>query len=238
MIHIGTSGWNYDHWKGRFYPEKLPTKDWLSFYADHFRTVEINNSFYHLPQEATLEKWRKTVPDDFIFAAKASRFITHMKKLKDPRESTRKFMDVIDSLGKKLGPILFQLPPRWHFDRDRLVSFLKALSKKHQYVFEFRDSTWWNDEAYKALQKYNAAFCIYDMAGEGPPDVVTSETIYIRFHGARLGHYDDRQLKSWAQKIDRWNKDHKEVFCYFNNDAFGYALRDAIRLREILGISK
>jgi len=168
-VYIGTSGWNYKHWRGPFYPEDLPDKEMLSFYAEHFDTVEINNTFYHLPSFKTLKTWRETVPRKFTFAVKASRFITHMKKLKAPKTSTKKFFTRVERLEDKLGPILFQLPPHWGCDADRLADFLDALPSRRRYGFEFRDQSWHTEEVYDLLKKHNAALCIYDLAGKESP---------------------------------------------------------------------
>src|SRR5262249_6956841 len=154
-IHIGTSGWHYKHWLGVFYPPGLKSAEMLEFYAQSFDTVEINNTFYHLVANKTFDNWRDLMPAHFRFAIKASRFITHMKKLKDARTSSAKFFSGAERLGKKLGPILFQLPPRWHMDLDRLTSFLRSLPAHNKYVFEFRDPSWLNPHVYEALRAHN-----------------------------------------------------------------------------------
>ncbi len=200
-IHIGTSGWNYQHWSGPFYPKDLSQKEWLKFYADRFHTVEINNSFYQLPEKSTFENWRDTVPKNFIFSVKASRYITHMKKLKEPKDALKKFMNNVEALGDKLGPILFQLPPRWKFNYERLESFLNMLPEGFQYTFEFRDSSWWNENVYAALEEHKASFCIFQLAGDLTPKKVTADFVYIRLHGpgeAYQGNYDAQTLSGWA----------------------------------------
>src|ERR1043166_2126398 len=159
-IHIGTSGWNYRHWFGRFYPEHPGQSDLLSFYAKYFDTVEINNTFYHLPKVKTFTAWRETVSENFIFALKASRFLTHMKKLKAPKTSSKKLFNRMEKLGETLGPILFQLPPGWSRNHERLEKFLESLPARHRYVFEFRDPSWLIPEINELLKKHNAAFCI------------------------------------------------------------------------------
>ena len=151
-IYIGTSGWNYKDWRTTFYPEKLSPKEWLAYYARHFHTVEINNSFYHLPTVAVFKKWFHEVPPHFIFSVKGSRFITHMKKLKEPHEITKKFLTHVSYLKEKLGPILFQLPPRWKVNRERLASFINALPQKGRYVFEFRDNSWFTDAVFMLFE--------------------------------------------------------------------------------------
>ena len=238
QIFIGTSGWNYKHWLGPFYPEDLPDKEMLSFYAQHFDTVEINNTFYHLPSFKTLRTWRETVPRKFTFAVKGSRFITHMKKLKAPKTSTKKFFTRAEKLEDKLGPILFQLPPHWGCDPDRLADFLDALPSRHRYVFEFRDQSWHTKKVYDLLKKHNAAFCIYDLAGKESPLEITAAFTYIRLHGptqaAYAGSYPPQSLKKWARRTKEWGKDLKAVYFYFNNDPTGHAVRNAMKLKALI----
>ena len=200
-VHIGTSGWHYAHWKGPFYPEDLPDREMLSFFLKTFKTVEINNSFYHLPAEKTVINWRETVPADFVFAVKASRYITHRKKLKDPERTTPKFFDRIKHLGDNLGPILFHLPPRWKANPERLAAVFKPLPKQYRYSFEFRDHSWFQDEIYDILARHSAAFCIYDFGTNEIPRQVTADFVYIRFHGPGQkysGLYTKQMLKPWA----------------------------------------
>ncbi len=235
-IHIGTSGWHYQHWKGPFYPPDLSGNKFLSYYLNHFQTVEINNSFYRLPQEKTLIQWRDTAPENFIFSLKASRYITHMKKLKDPQESLKIFFKRIVALGDKLGPILFQLPPFWHFNLERLKAFLIALPQKYQYAFEFRNSTWFNNQTYQALAEHGAAFCIYDLAGRLSPKEITADFIYIRLHGPNgpyQGQYTPESLSGWAEDFSQWIKKGHKIFCYFDNDQYGYAVHDALKLQSM-----
>lgn len=238
-IHIGTSGWNYRHWRGTFYPEDMPQKKWLEYYVERFGTVEINNSFYQLPSEQTFKNWQETVPDDFLFSVKASRYITHMKKLKDPEQGLENFIPRVKSLGKKLGPILFQLPPHWSFNPERLQAFLQALPQDNKYTFEFRDPSWFESQTYEILAKHNAAFCIYEIKGELSPKEVTADFIYIRLHGpkqqAYTGQYDQKTLVGWAGAFSAWLKNNKEIYCYFDNDENGYAAQDALRLKQMVG---
>ena len=237
-VYIGTSGWNYKHWRGPFYPEDLPDKEMLSFYAEHFDTVEINNTFYHLASFKTLKTWRETVPRKFTFAVKASRFITHMKKLKAPKTSTKKFFTRVERLEDKLGPILFQLPPHWGCDPDRLAGFLDALPSRRRYVFEFRDQSWYTEEVYDLLKKHNAAFCIYELAGKESPLEITADFTYIRLHGptraAYAGSYPPQTLKKWARRIKEWRSDLKAIYFYFNNDPEGHAVNNARKLKDML----
>ena len=209
----------------------------LEFYARHFQTVELNNSFYHLPSIKSFRTWRDTVPKDFVFAVKGSRFITHMKKLKAPKTSTRKFFTRVEKLEEKLGPILFQLPPHWRANLKRLATFLERLPAGYRYAFEFREPSWFADEVYDLLRKHNVALCVFHMSGYETPMVITANFVYVRFHGAQStygGSYSDSQLKTWAQRIARWRHDENEVFIYFNNDPEAHAIYDAKRLREML----
>ncbi|MGV3503145.1 MAG: DUF72 domain-containing protein [Adhaeribacter sp.] len=237
MIYIGTSGWHYKHWKGLFYPADLPQQQYLSFYLQHFRTVEINNSFYRLPDRATFASWRQSVPADFVFAVKASRYITHMKKLKDPQQSLSLFLDQVAALEEKLGPILFQLPPRWRCDLPRLKQFLQALPAGGLYTFEFRDPSWYQEQVYQLLRDYQAAFCIYDLEQHQSPMEVTANFVYVRLHGPEgryTGSYTDEALEAWAAKARDWQAQGRAVYFYFDNDIGGYAVGDARRLQHLL----
>jgi len=237
QIHIGTSGWSYKHWKGPFYPGHLADERMLAYYAGHFRTTEINTSFYHLPARETLKLWHESTPADFLFSVKASRYITHMKKLKDPGQSVSAFLQRIRILGDKLGPILFQLPPRWRFNKERLAAFLDALSAEFSYAFEFRDRSWLNEETRELLSRYGAAFCIYELDGFLSPKEITSNLVYVRLHGPGgpyRGSYNDECLTGWAGDFARWTAQGHAVFCYFDNDERGYAARNAMRLRAML----
>lgn len=235
-IHIGTSGWHYMHWKGPFYPHDLSAENFLEYYSRHFKTVEINNSFYRMPEEKTLRHWRDTSPEQFVFAVKASRYITHMKKLKDASQPLFLFLERAAALGDRLGPVLFQLPPRWRCNPERLRAFLGMLPGGHRYAFEFRDRTWFDDAVYDALQEYGAAFCIYDLAGEISPKEVTADFVYIRLHGPGgpyQGQYKTEVLAGWTGAFSAWSKQGKEIYCYFDNDEAGYAAQDALRLKEM-----
>lgn len=237
QIHIGTSGWSYDHWKGIFYPKELDSQDYLAFYKQRFSSVEINNFFYRLPEKKTLEHWRDSVPADFIFAVKASRFITHMKKLKEPSKTMPAFLDRIKILDKKLGPILLQLPPHWHFNPERLEKFLGYLSPDFRYVFEFRDSSWFNDKIYELLAQYKTAFCIFDLDYQLSPKETTCDFVYIRLHepdGPYSGSYSKHALKGWVNDMLAWVDDGKTVYCYFDNDQSGYAALNAQQLLQMI----
>ena len=236
-VHIGTSGWHYKHWKGRFYPADLPASRMLDWYAKHFHTVEINNSFYKLPTEAALESWRDTTPAGFLFAVKGSRFLTHMKKLKDPEEGVARFMQRVAALGPKLGPVLFQLPPFWEVNAARLEEFLRALPRGREYAFELRNPTWHTPEISAALARHNAAFCIWELAGARSPVEVTADWTYIRLHGPGgpyQGSYDRHTLQDWAARIRQWRRRLRAVYLYFDNDQGAYAAHNATVVRQLL----
>ncbi|HEX22045.1 MAG TPA: DUF72 domain-containing protein [Chromatiales bacterium] len=236
-FHVGTSGWAYPHWKGPFYPEDLPDRERLAYYARHFSCVEINNSFYRLPSEHNLASWRDSTPADFLFAVKASRYLTHMKKLKNPQAGLDTFFQRIDLLGDKLGPVLFQLPPRWRCNPGRLEAFLRILCGTHRHAFEFRDTSWINDAVLALLEQYGAAFCIYDLAGYRTPLHLTADFVYVRLHGpgdAYQGSYDERTLSDWAARIREWQASGLDVHCYFDNDQAGYAVDNARNLQALL----
>lgn len=238
-VHIGTSGWNYKHWKGPFYPEDLSNKKLLPYYAERFSTVEVNNSFYKLPSRDTFSDWRKAVGKAFTFAVKGSRFITHMKKLKDPEEPIERLMDRVEGLGSTLGPILFQLPPNWRCNPERLAHFLDKLPRKHRYAMEFRDESWWNEDVYALLKDHNVAFCAFHLAGQKSPHKLTADFAYVRLHGPEGkygGRYDTRGLQEWKKAFPAWLGHVKEIYCYFDNDDSGYAPQDALKLNEMMGI--
>jgi len=211
----------------------------LSYYLKFFKTVELNNSFYRLPSPQTFTNWRKNTPADFLFAVKGNRFITHNKKLNVEKDSINLFLKSANKLKEKLGPILFQLPPKWNRNTERLQSFLKKLPKKHRYTFEFRNPTWYNDESYDILKKYNCAFCIYQLAGHQSPILVTADFVYVRLHGPTenkyAGSYADTDLKKWANLCLQWQKQGKDVFVYFDNDQLGYAAFNARTLSKFTG---
>jgi len=208
----------------------------FQFYAQHFNTVEINNSFYHLPTAKTFDNWRDSSPRGFVFAVKASRFITHMKKLKDPESSSEKFFHVADRLEKKLGPVLFQLPPRWKVNVERLDSFLELMPAEHKYAVEFRDESWFVREVFDVLRRHRVAFCIHDFADMKVPHEITTNFAYIRFHGPTsakyAGEYSESALRTWAERINDWRL--SAVYAYFNNDPGGAAVRNALKLKTLL----
>ncbi len=239
-IHIGTSGWHYDHWIGPFYPVGSAADHLLEHYARHFSAVEINATFYRLPKRQTVAAWRDATPSGFVFTCKARRYMTHMKKLSDPQESLDRFVGTMAELRNKLGPVLFQLPPRWHVNLQRLAAFLEILPTSVRYAFEFRDQSWFCDAVNEIMQRRNVAFCIHDLAGHGSPLTATADFIYIRLHGPDgfyRGSYGTRALQTWAGRIDTWRKGGRDVFCFFNNDPQGHAVQDALRLKALLAES-
>jgi uncharacterized protein YecE (DUF72 family) len=237
QVLIGTSGWQYDHWRGPFYPKDLSGKGLLRYAAERFSTLEINNTFYQLPSRETLTSWRDTVPPGFVFSVKASRYITHMKKLKDPGDTLPPFFRAVEVLKDKLGPVLFQLPPRWRFNPDRLYDFLEALPSGLRYTFEFRDPSWFDSRALDALTEVGAAFCMYELAGTLSPKNITADFVYIRLHGpdgAYRGRYGRKGLAGWAGALHAWADQGRKVFCYLDNDEAGYAALDALDLMAML----
>jgi len=234
VIHIGTSGWQYDDWRGRFYPSTLPKSRWLAYFSARFPTVEVNNTFYRLPGEAAFVRWHEESAPGFEIALKASRYITHMRRLLDAREPLRLLWTRARRLSDKLGPMLFQLPPRFPADPERLRAFCRVLPKGMRAAFEFRDTSWENDETYTILAKAGAALVLADWPGARIPDVVTSGWSYIRFHrGTQLRPgYARAKLRRWADRISAL--DAGDVYVYFNNDTGGAALHDACVLHERL----
>ncbi len=236
-IRIGTSGWHYKHWLGTFYPEGLRAPQMFKFYQGIFDTVELNNSFYRLPTTDAFAAWRDSAPANFIFAVKGSRFLTHNKELKEPQQALDNLLPRAEILGDKLGPILFQLPPKWKVNAARLEEFLRALPKQHRYTFEFREPTWHTLAVYRILERYNAAYCIHELAGFHTPVLVTADFAYVRLHGpgARYqGSYSDDKLSEWAERISKWKRELKAVYVYFDNDEAGYAPRNALKLKRLI----
>lgn len=234
-IRIGCSGWMYAHWRERFYPKGLPQKEWFRHYAQTFDTVEINNSFYHLPGENAVASWARQAPPRFTYAVKVNRFITHMKKLKDPEEPLRKFISRMQGLGRHLGPLLYQLPPHWNCNPERFRAFLDALPSDLIHVFEFRHQSWVNDEIFATLDGHRASLCVHDMTGIEIPRVATGPVAYVRFHGTLplyAGGYSQRTLRSWAEWLTEQAAAGRSAFAYFNNDAEGQAVFDAQKLRR------
>ncbi len=238
-IRVGTSGWYYDHWRETFYPPDLPKSRWLEYYAEHFNTVEINNTFYHLPKEQTLQHWRQIAPKGFLYAVKASRYITHIKKLSDAAEPLELFFERVRLLKGTLGPVLYQLPPSLHKDLGRLEAFVGLLPRKPRAIFEFRHQSWYEDNTFELLDKLGVGFCVHDMPGNESPRIVTGDIVYVRFHGTSgryAGDYPESQLRDWAMWLKSQAQNARAIYAYFNNDAHGHAVKNAKQLREELRI--
>jgi uncharacterized protein YecE (DUF72 family) len=237
LIHIGTSGWQYQHWRGPFYPVDLPPSKMLAWYAEHLDTVEINNSFYRLPSSEALGSWCQQTPSSFCFALKASRYITHNHKLKDPQDTVERFMKAVEKLKRRLGPILFQLPPSWKVNVERLDAFLAGLSPSHDYVFEFRHQSWNVQPVYEVLRRHNAALCVYELGGFQSPIEITADFTYVRLHGPGnkyQGDYSVAALRGWAKRIEQWRKKLGHIFVYFDNDQAGFAAKNSLQLKTMI----
>ncbi len=236
VCRIGCSGWQYRHWRGAFYPADLPQSRWLEYYAERFDTVEVNNSFYRLPAEGLFASWRDRAPRGFVFGVKASRYLTHMKKLKDPAAPLDLLFTRVNELRRKRGPVLYQLPRQLRKNLDRLRGFLDALPRPAhiRQAIEFRHASWYDDEVLRMLEEHGVAMCLHDMAGSTSPRVSLAGFLYVRFHGEHAkysGAYSTRTLRNWARWIVRRGE---PAFVYFNNDTGGHAPRDAVRLRAMI----
>jgi uncharacterized protein YecE (DUF72 family) len=233
---IGCSGWQYKHWRGRFYPADVVQREWLSYYASQFDTVEINNSFYKLPEASTFAQWRRRVPAGFLYAVKASRFLTHMKRLKAPAGPLNRLFSRARSLGDALGPVLYQLPSHWAVDIDRLHGFLRALPRRRRHAIEFRDPSWYTDRVFALLDRHRVALCLHDMAGSATGRIAVGPFVYVRFHGPSTyrGRYEDAVIAEWGEWLATQRQRGREVYAYFNNDVDAHAPRDAIRLRTAI----
>jgi uncharacterized protein YecE (DUF72 family) len=236
-VRIGTSGWEYPHWVGPFYPHDLPRERRLEFYADRFDTVELNNSFYRLPDADVFDGWAARVPASFAFAVKASRYLTHVRRLRDPAEPLERFWSRARRLRRRLGPVLYQLPPRWRPNLERLDAFLRAIPPRHAQAVEIRDRRWYGRDLDAALERAGVALCVHDMEGSAPPPAPVGPFVYLRFHGAGArygGRYSSQRLSAWADRIAGWAADGWPVWAYFNNDVGGHAVTDAARLRAMV----
>lgn len=233
-VLVGTSGWQYDDWRGRFYPKDLPKSEWLPYFSRSFPTVEVNNTFYQLPKEETFVAWREATADGFLVTVKASRYITHIRRLRDCRDPVRLLWSRCRRLGKKLGPVLFQLPPNLQADVGLLRGFLRLLPESMRPAFEFRHQSWANEETHEALDAAGCALVLADRPGARVPTVITGGWSYIRFHqGGVLGPgYSRAKLRRWADRITEMPS--RDTFVYFNNDTGGAAVRDAMTLTELL----
>ncbi len=236
-VHIGTSGWHYPHWRGVFYPEDLPAAQWLPFYARHFSCVEINNSFYRLPERETFDHWRTQTPPGFAFAVKAPQGITHRKKLKVCTDTLQRFLEHAAVLEEKLAVILFQLPPRWRCNPQRLEDFLRWLPAGLRYTFEFRDPSWHDPAVYALLETYGAAFCLFELGDFRAPLTVTTDFVYVRLHGPAgpyAGSYSAARLRTWGERLRGWQRQGHSVWVFFDNDEAGHAVKNARLLRRLM----
>jgi uncharacterized protein YecE (DUF72 family) len=235
-IFVGCSGWQYRHWRGDFYPSALPVSRWFEYYAATFDTVEINNTFYRLPEASVFRAWRARAPSGFTYAVKASRFLTHMKKLKDPDAPLDLFFSRARKLGRTLGPVLYQLPPRWPVNLERFDTFLRALPRRCLHVVEFREPGWYTDAVYALLEQHRVALCLHDMQGSASGLLDVGPFVYVRFHGTQRysGSYSDDRLERWADWLNERRLSGRSIYAYFNNDVGGHAPRDAVRLRTML----
>jgi len=234
-LYVGCSGWQYKHWRGDFYPAKMPVSRWLEYYASHFATVELNNSFYRLPAAQSFDMWRQRVPASFVYAVKASRYITHMKKLKEPAASIDLLFSRATHLKDALGPVLYQLPPRWPLNIERFKTFLEALPSNFIHVVEFRDPTWYVTDVFEALEKHGVSLCLHDMEGSETGLRRVGPVVYLRFHGPAKyrGRYPETRLEAAAAWCAESLLAAAPVYAYFNNDIGGHAPRDAVRFREL-----
>jgi uncharacterized protein YecE (DUF72 family) len=239
---IGCSGWNYKAWRGSFYPHTLPVRQWLEYYAARFDTVEVNNTFYRLPERSTFTQWATQVPAGFLMAVKASRYLTHMKRLRDPEEPLTRLLSRATGLGRHLGPMLFQLPGHFTRDLDRLDAFLQQLprewkSRRLHHVMEFRDPSWYVDEVFAILRRRRVALCLHDKAGSTIDGPFVGPVVYVRFHGTSghyQGSYSGEDLDRWARRLAEQVQDGRRVYAYFNNDPGAAAVENATTLREQL----
>ncbi len=240
-VLIGTSGYVYSHWEGIFYPDTLPKSKKLEYYCSHFRTVELNNTFYRLPSEKVFESWYKRSPKNFIFAVKVSRFITHIKNLKNCKRPWKIFLERYLILRERLGPFLFQLPPFLKKDSKKLKNFVEMLHKNSpknlKFAFEFRDESWCNEEIYQILKEKNIAWVIADSPHWPKRYEITANFVYVRMHGSKAlfsSDYTKKELEELANQIKKWKKKKLDIFVYFNNDVQGFAVKNAKELINLL----
>lgn len=237
-VHIGTSGWSYHSWRGRFFPDEVMVKHQLRYYATQFDTTELNGVFYRTPTAKAVKNWYEQTPAGFLFSWKASKYITHWKRLTGDSKNSIALMETrIACLKEKAGPVLFQLPPRFIADRERLASFIKLLRKKHPYSFEFRHPSWYDRKIFDLLAEHDIALCISDHHAAPSPWEVTASFVYVRGHGPGgryRGHYTDSDLRDWADRMRQWKRQRRDVYVYFDNDQKSAAPADALRLREML----
>jgi len=234
-IRIGCSGWSYPHWRKRFYPEKMPAREHFAFYAEHFSTVELNNSFYRQPPRDQFEAWREQAPPNFLFSVKGSRYVTHIKRLAVEQESIDLVVDAALGLGEKLGPILFQLQANFHVDLERLERFVAMLPRDLRFTLEFRHDSWLVPAVFELLRSHRIALCIPDHPKMPRSLEITSDFTYIRMHLPPHGlGYGPQALGPWADRVIGWSRDGLDVFVYFNNDMEGQAIQDANTLMSLV----
>jgi uncharacterized protein YecE (DUF72 family) len=232
---IGCSGWEYPHWRGTFYPMDMPRPSWFLHYARVFDTVEVNNTFYRLPEAETFARWGERAPSRFLFAIKASRYLTHVKRLADAQDPLERLLGRAAPLGDHLGPVLYQLPPRWRCDIGRLRDFVSALPGGYLHAIEFRDPSWYDKGVFDLLDREGTTVCLHDKPGTGVWDLRVGSFTYARFHGGtRDGGYTQRSIDDASETFARDLLDRRPVYVYFNNDIGGHAIRDALSLREAL----
>lgn len=232
--YIGTSGFHYNHWKKVFYPEKMPKNEWFAYYCKSFDTVEINNTFYQLPPHETFEEWHNIASEHFCYSLKFNRYGSHLKCLKDPENTIGKFIDGAVHLEENLGPILVQLKPNWKKNFERLKNFLEVAPKNFRWVLEFRNPSWLCPEIFQLLREHQVALCVHDMLPDHPREV-TAGFVYMRFHGDHYdGSYSKKNLKDTAKAIISYCDQGLDVYAYFNNDAHGYAVKNALELKRLI----
>jgi len=241
MVRIGTSGYSYSHWKGVFYPATLSPSKWLEYYTRFFDTVELNVTFYRQVKKEVFASWYRRTPDNFLFAVKGPRFITHLKRLRDCRNSLKIFFENALPLKEKMGVVLWQLPPSLKRDTSLLEEFCHVLKEegytRYLHAFEFRDNSWFEKEIYRVLKEFSFALCIAHSKRWHFEEIVTGDFLYLRFHGGEIlygSEYSDDELKEWGRKIKEWERQKKRVFAYFNNDYKGFAVKNALKLKRSL----
>jgi uncharacterized protein YecE (DUF72 family) len=236
VLLVGTSGWQYPHWRRVFYPEELPQRGWLPYYAERFQTVEVNNTFYNLPERSVFELWRASTPPDFVFALKMSRYLTHLKRLHDAAGPVHLFTERAAGVGPKRGPVLLQLPPRFRFNLALLDAALSVFDPSVRVAVEFRDETWFTPQTREVLEHRGAALCLADSPRRKQPVWRTARWTFVRFHegtGPHAPGYERDALRRWVERItEMWTPD-EDVYAYFNNDEFGYAIKDAVAFAKL-----
>lgn len=233
-VYIGTSGYQYRHWRGPVYPQKLPQRAWFDHYSRHFDTVEINNTFYRLPDADTFRHWREAAPPGFVYALKVSRYLTHVRYLREPEPPIRHFLERARLLGAALGPLLIQLPPHWGLNLERLDGLLACLPAGRRWTLELRHPDWLNDSVFERLKNAGVGLCIHDLL-PGHPWTATADWLYLRYHGIDYSHrYSHQYLTAQAERLAEWVGTGTDLYAYFNNDAQGHAFHNAAQLRRYL----